>query len=101
MSINELVGEDGNIRPEIEAQAKELVIKIDEACKEYPPAITLFVLEAALTAEIKMYSPEIGDLFQTVMKEFKNEATLLIGMKALLKEKGITIKDLLQKEGIS
>jgi|SRR5271170_3400944 len=93
---NELVGEDGNIIPEVKAQAEELVIKIANLCKEYPPAITLFVLEASLAEEIAMYAPEIADLFQAVMKEFKQKAAMFISVAALLKEKGINIEDLIK-----
>jgi len=93
-----LVGEDGALKPDVKAQAEELVTKITELCKEYPPAITLFVLEAVLEEEIHMYSPPISGLFQQMMKAFKYKATILISTLELLKDKGISVEDLIKEK---
>ena len=93
---------NGDLTPEYKAQAEELVGRIGTICKEYHPAIVLFVLEAAMSAQISSFSPPIGDLFAQMMLEYKNKAAILLSVAELLKGKmdeirsGASIEELLK-----
>jgi hypothetical protein len=98
---------DGNITPEFKAQAEELVVRIGAVCKDFPPALVLFVLEAALIEQISMFSPPLSDLFVEAMRVYKEKAAILITVAELLKGKaeairnGASIEDLLAELGIA
>jgi len=81
----DLQDSDGNLTLEAKAQAEELVLKIAAICKDYPPALVLFVLEAALTEQISILAPPLSELFTDTMKAFKDKAVLLLSIMKLLK----------------
>lgn len=89
------------------AQAEELVTKVGAICKEYHPVIVLFVLEAALSAQIASVSPPLGDLFTEMMREYKSKAAILLTVAELLKgganaiRNDASVEDLLAELGIS
>ena len=95
MDESKVVGKDGRIKPEAEAAAKELVVKVAELCKDVEPAIVLFVLEAALTAQIKSFLPPLGDMFRDMMRAYKSKAAVLIQMVEMLRDGGMSIEDLM------
>ena len=72
MDESQLVGEDGNIKPEIMERATALIAGIAELCKEEEPAVVLFVLEAALTEQINMFAPPLSESFTQMMKAMES-----------------------------
>jgi hypothetical protein len=98
---------DGNPTQEFKAQAEELVVKIGSMCKDYHPAIVLFVLEAAMTEQISVFSPQLSNLFEETMGAFKAKAAVLIIVADMLKGRaeeirnGASIEDILAEIGVS
>jgi hypothetical protein len=86
MEWNEMYDTKGSLTPEAMAQAMELMQKVASAVKEYHPAITLFVLEAALGAQIGNFSQPLGDLFDETMRVYKQKATILMSVAGLLRD---------------
>ena len=84
---DEYVNEDGQMKPEVKKQAEELIVKIATVCKDYPQAVVMFVLEAALTEQIAIYSPMLGDLFSEMMSQYRKRATLLLVVSDMLRDK--------------
>ena len=93
--IEELIGEDGQLKPEVVGRAKVLITNIATLCADEDPAIVLFVLEAAMTENIAMYAPPLGDLFRSMMKAYKHKAAALIQMVELLKAGGVSLEELM------
>ena|SRR5271170_4877442 len=93
--IEELIGEDGQLKPEVVSRAKALITNIATLCAEEEPAVVLFVLEAAMTEQIAMFTPPLGDLFRSMMKAYKHKAAVLIQMVEMLKAGGIGMEELM------
>lgn len=89
---DEILNDDGQMNPEWQEKAEELIGRIATISREYPEAVVMFVLEAALTEQIAMYSPALGDLFSETMVQYRKRATLLMVVSDMLKEKlaGVT-----------
>jgi hypothetical protein len=87
------MGDNENLTPEFKAQATELVSKLGAICREYPPAVVLFVLEAAMTEQVSMFMPPLADLFADAMAMFKERAAVLLTVAELLKGKADAIRD--------
>jgi hypothetical protein len=96
-----IVGENQELTPEIMAEATELTQKLATLCREYQPHTVLFVLEAALGAEIGRYAPPLSDLFDAMMGEFKSRATMLLTVAEIIKAKadadGTPIEDVIRQ----
>lgn len=99
--VGELLGIDGELKPEVVDRAKALIMIIAELCRNEEPAIALYVLEAALTEQITMFVPPLGDLFRSMMRAYKQKASALISLVEMLKENGVSLADLeaLKEEG--
>lgn len=87
------VNEDGQISPEMKRQAEELIFKVATVCKDYPQMVIMFVLEAALTEQIAIYSPMLGDLFAETMAQYRKRAMLLLTVSDMLKDRLSNITD--------
>ena len=94
-----MLSDDGQLSPEVKKQAEELIVKVATLCKDYPQMVVMFVLEAALTEQIAMYSPMLGDLFTEMMAQYRKRATLLLVVSDMLKEKlaGVTDEESLNE----
>lgn len=96
---------EGNLTVDAKTQAEELVTKLGAICKEYHPAIVLFVLEAAMTEQINQFSHPLSELFSETMHAYKEKAAILITVSAMLKGKaeairnGASIEDILTELG--
>lgn len=66
-------------------QALELMAKMATACKDYDQLVVMTTLEAAMTAEIHRQDSLVGQLFEAMMSEFRQEASVLIGVSILMK----------------
>jgi hypothetical protein len=95
MDESQLVGEDGSIKPEIMERATALIAGIAELCQHEEPAVVLFVLEAALTEQISMFAPPLGDLFTAMMRSYKQRAAQLLSVLEMLKKGGVTIEEIM------
>ena len=95
MDESQLVGEDGNIKPEIMERATGLIANIAELCKDEEPAVVLFVLEAALTEQISIFAPPLGDLFTQMMRAYKGKAAMLLSVLEMLKKGGVSIEEIM------
>ena|SRR5271157_675370 len=98
MSLESMMGEDGQFKPEVMEQGLKLVREVAELCGGHDPALVLFVLEAALTEQIEMFAPPLGDLFRSSMRAYKNKAAMLLTVATLLKDSGLSIEEILQAE---
>ena len=87
------IGDDGQLTPAVKAQAEELIVKVATACKDYPQGVVMFVLEAALTEQIAIYSPMLGDLFAETMAQYRKRAMLLLTVSDILREKLTNVTD--------
>lgn len=96
VGIETMLGEDGQLKPEVVARAKELITNIALLCKDEEPAIVLFVLEAAMSEQIAMFAPPLGDLFRSMMQAYKHKAAVLISMVEMLKNEGVGLDDLMR-----
>ena len=94
MDVETLMGEDGQLKPEVVERAKALVTNIAELCKDEEPALVLFVLEAAMTEQIGMFAPSLSDLFVAMMRAYKQKASMLLTMLELLKSGKVSIEDI-------
>ena len=94
--IEALLGEDGQLKPEVVARAKVLITGIATLCADEEPAIVLFVLEAAMTENISMFAPPLGDLFRSMMQAYKHKAAVLIQMVEMLKNEGVGLDELMK-----
>jgi len=99
MDESQLLGEDGQIKPEIMERAKALIANIAELCKEEQPALVLFVLEAALTEQIAMFAPPLSELFGSMMRAYKNKATVLLSVLELIQNGRVNPEDLMRGDG--
>ena len=88
-----MINEEGQLSPEIKQQAEELMVKVATACQGYPQMVVMFVLEAALTEQIAIYSPMLGDLFSEMMAAYRKRAMLLLTVSSMLKEKLAVVTD--------
>jgi hypothetical protein len=95
--LETILGEDGQIKPEIVERAKGLIANIAELVKGEEPAVVLFVLEAALTEQIAMYAPPLGELFRSMMKAYKHKAAALISIVEMIKNSGVSLEELMQE----
>lgn len=59
-------------------QAAELIVKVATACSDYDADVVLLVLESALAESISMHNPAIGELFNQMLRHFKEKATVLL-----------------------
>lgn len=96
----EILNDDGQLNPAWQAQAEELIGKIATISREYPNAVVMFVLEAALTEQIAMYSPALGDLFTETMRRYRHKATILLAVSDVLRTRMTEIKDAAHLEEI-
>jgi hypothetical protein len=90
---DEILNEDGQMNAEWKAKAEELIAKLATISREYPESVVMFVLEAALTEQIAMYSPMLGDMFAETMVQYRKRATLLLAVSDILGEKLGTVID--------
>jgi len=65
-------------------RAKELMAKVATACRDYDPQVVMTVLELAMLEEVSMHDELVGKLFEEMMKEFRREAALILGMNMLI-----------------
>jgi len=70
---------------EQKAAAKELMTKLATECVGYDPQVVMIVLELAMLEEISMHDENVGRLFEAMMKEFRAEASVLLGITMLMK----------------
>src|SRR5277367_2974190 len=94
--IEELIGEDGQLKPEVVGRAKVLITNIATLCADEEPAIVLFVLEAAMTEQIAMFAPPLGELFRSMMQAYKHKASVLIQMVEMLKNEGVGMDEIMK-----
>jgi len=69
---------------EQKAAAKELMTKVATECVGYDPQVVMTVLELAMLEEISMHDETVGRLFEEMMKEFRREASLILGVNMLI-----------------
>ena len=90
---DEILNDDGQMNPEWKKQAEELIVKIATISRDYPVPVVMFVLEAALTEQIAIYSPMLGDLFSEMMVQYRKRATLLLAVSEMLRDKLANVTD--------
>lgn len=83
---HDILNDDGKMNPEWKTQAEELIVKLATLCKDYPQTVVMFVLEAALTEQIAIYSPVLDRLFTETMAQFRKRAILLLTVADALRE---------------
>jgi hypothetical protein len=84
---NDQLFENGDLKPEIRAQAEDLMHKLATLCRNYDPTIRLFCLEAAMTEEVKAYFPPAAELFEQMLEEFKGRVAMLAEMSMLIESR--------------
>jgi hypothetical protein len=82
--LKELLETNNKYSDEKKEQATELVIKLATICRGYSPDVVLLVLESAMTEEITILSPVMGELFERSMQAYKEKATLLLTLTEAL-----------------
>ena len=90
---DEILNDNGQLSPEVMKQSEELMVKVATICREYPQMVVMFVLEAALTEQIAIYSPMLGDLFSEMMVQYRKRATLLLAVSDMLRDRLTNVTD--------
>jgi hypothetical protein len=70
---------------EQKAGARDLMTKVAIACRDYDPQVVMTVLELAMLEEVSIADENVGKLFEEMMKEFRREAALILGVNMLIK----------------
>lgn len=61
------------------------MVKLATACRDYDQLVVLTVLEAAFEEEVRMQDVLVGELFREMMSQFRQEASLILGVSMLMR----------------